>query len=178
MTRSLLLSLIGLFLHALEAGAAVAFGLEGLPLTPAVVLVAYAALAEPPVEAAVSAVLLGLVLDAVSGSPLGLNMLACLIALLSGRVLSSWVSAPRGLPALAFAAGMSAGYHLFILVLRVLFAGHREVKGVLDVVAVALGDGVLALFLMPTVQWALVKLGLEDPEDPLEQRLSARVRRR
>jgi rod shape-determining protein MreD len=177
-SRSLLLALLGLVLHAIEAGAAVAFGLDGLPLTPAVVLVAYAALAEPPVEAAVSAILLGLVLDAVSGSPLGLNMLACLIALLSGRLLSSWVSAPRGLPALAFTAGMSAGYHLFILILRVLFAGHREVQGVLDVAAVAFGDGLFAVVLMPSVQWAFVRLGLEDPEDPLEARLSSRVRRR
>lgn len=49
MTRPLILMALALVLHALQAALAVALSTSGLPLTPAVVLVAYAALVEPPV---------------------------------------------------------------------------------------------------------------------------------
>lgn len=175
MTRSLLLATLGLLLHAVQAAVAVAFGWESMPVAPAVVLVAYAALAEPPVEAAITATFLGLILDALSGSPIGLNMLSCLLALLVGRLAARWVTAPRGWGALAFGAALSAGYHLFLLILLKTFGAYREGLGILSVLSTALWDGLLSVVLMPATQWLLVAVRLEEREVTATERLSRRA---
>jgi rod shape-determining protein MreD len=176
MSRVLLLAGLGLLLHALEAGLAVVLGSSSLPLAPAVVLVAYAALVEPPVEAALTASCLGLVLDALSGSPLGLNMLACLFALLAGRLLARRVTSPRGVAAFLFATGMSAGYSLFVLTLLYVFGTARESFGLQGVVSSSLANGALSLLLFPLCQFLLVSLGLEEREATMQERLSRRAR--
>lgn len=177
MNRSLLLALLALVLHALQAAAAVSLGVSGLPMVPAVVLVAYAALAEPPVEAAVSATFLGLVLDALSGSPLGLNILACLLALFVGRLSAGMVAGPFGASAFAFAAVLSAGYHLFVLFLLTVFGAPRGGLGIGSVLWTGFVDGLLAVVLMPMVQWLFVRLGLEEREVTLKERLRSRATR-
>lgn len=176
MIRVLLLAGLGLLLHAFEAGFAVVLGSTSLPVAPAVVLVAYAALVEPPVEAALTASCLGLVLDALSGSPLGLNMLACLLALLAGRFFARRVSSPRGAAGFLFATGMSAGYSLFVLTLLYVFGTDRESFGLQGLVATSFANGLLSLLLFPLCQWLLVSMGLEERETTMEERLSRRAR--
>ena len=172
MSRSLLLASLGLLLHAIVAALAVALGWDALPVAPAVVLVAYAALAEPPIEAAISATLLGFMLDALSGSPIGMNMLACLLALLLGRLAAGAVAAPRGLGAFVFGGAMSMGYHLFLLIVLFMFDSEREAFGILGILSTAVFDGLLALVLMPTTQVLFISLGLEEREVTMTERLS------
>lgn len=174
MSRVLTLALFAWFLHAAQAALAVAFGLSSLPVVPAVVLVAYAALVEPPVVAAVSAAVLGLILDALSGSPLGLNMLACLLALLSGRLASGWVAAPRGLGAFLFTGTLAAGYHLFVVTLLYVFGIHPESFAIQGVLSEALWNGLFGVVVLPFTQWLLVSLHLEEREMTLAERLSRR----
>jgi rod shape-determining protein MreD len=172
MSRSLLLATLGLLLHAIVAALAVALGWDALPVAPAVVLVAYAALAEPPIEAAISATLLGFMLDALSGSPIGMNMLACLLALLVGRLAAGAVAAPRGLGAFVFGGGMSMGYHLFLLIVLLMFGGERESFGLLSILSTGLFDGLVALVLMPATQALFIALGLEQREVTMTERLT------
>ncbi len=176
MTRPLLLFVVALLLHSAQAALAVLLGTGGLPVAPAVVLLAYIALAERPVEAAMGALLLGLVLDALSGSMLGVNMLACLLALLAGRFFSG-AATPHGGSAFVFGAGMSLGYHLFLLLLLSVFGADRESLTLLDIVLVALVDGALAVVLMPVLHRMFVALGLEEEEHTMSERLSSRVTR-
>jgi cell shape-determining protein MreD len=176
MSRILILVGLGLLLHAAESAVAVILGMTSLPVAPAVVLVAYAALVEPPVEASLSASSLGLVLDALSGSPLGLNMLACLLALLLGRLAAGWVSSPRGLGAFAFASLLSAGYYLFVLTLLFVFGTDRESFGLQGLTTTSLMNGLLALLLFPICQKLLVWVGLEERSESMEERLKQRAR--
>lgn len=174
MTRVLVLALLALVFHALLAGLAVAFGSSSLPLMPAVLLVSYAALVEPPVVAALAASTVGIVLDALAGAPLGLNMLACLLALLLGRFAASWVKSPRGLSAFLYAAALSAGYHLFVVTLLYVFGSHPEGLALHGLVGAALWNGFAALLVFPFTQWLLVRLGLEEREETLSERLARR----
>lgn len=176
MSRVLVLAVLALLLHALESGLAVVLGATSLPVAPAVVLVAYAALVEPPVEAALTASSLGLVLDALSGTALGLNMLACLLVLLLGRFAAPRVPSPRGVSAFLFAALLSAGYHTLVLTLLYVFEAQRESFGFQGIVTTSIANGLLALLLFPLVQRLLVALGLEEREATMEERLSRRAR--
>jgi rod shape-determining protein MreD len=173
--RVVVLGVLALVLHAAVAALSVTFDSSGLPIAPAVVLVAYAALAEPPVEASISASVLGLLLDALTGAPLGLNMLACLAALGLGRPLAGSVSSPRSWSAFLFAAGLSAGYSIFIRVLLSVFAG--ESFGFQGVFTTALTSGLLALMVFPWLSAAMIRFGLEDREESLAEKLGRRARK-
>jgi rod shape-determining protein MreD len=175
-SRILILAGIGLLLHAGVSALAVVIGATSLPVAPAVVLVGYAALVEPPVEASLTASSLGLVLDALSGSPLGLNMLACLLALLLGRLAAGWVTSPRGLSAFLFASVLSAGYYLFVLSLLFIFGTERESFGLQGLVTTSLTNGALALVLFPACQRLLIWAGLEERSKTMEERLRHRAR--
>ena len=182
MSRVGFLAAFGFLLHALSAGVAVALGVDVLPLVPGVVLVAYAALAEPPLEAALSASSLGLVMDALSGSPVGLNMLACLLALLLGRLASSQVASTQSFTAVLFAAALSAGYHVFVLALLFLFGGAQSEQlgltgtlGVSGALWSAIWNGALAFALFPLIQRLMVRLGLEERELSFQERLHGRA---
>lgn len=178
MIRSLLLVFIGLLLHATEAALAVSFGSAGLPLSPGIVVVAYAALVEPPVEAAITAALMGVVMDAMLGAPVGLNMLACLFALGLGRTLADKVSSPRSLVAFLFAAGISAAYHTFVVTLLFVFTSAQAGRGVFSVLPTALANGALSFFLFPLLRRLLIAAGLEEREVSFEERLSDRATRK
>lgn len=174
MIRVVLLACMALLLHAVQAGLAVAFGVSSLPILPAVVLVAYAALVEPPVVAALAASTIGFLLDALSGTPLGLNMLACLLALLLGRSAADWIQSPRGMPAFLFAAAMAAGYHVFVVTLPWAFGPHPDEWIISGFMSTAWWNGVAAWFIFPWAQRVMVRLGLEEREEPLSERLARR----
>ena len=155
MTRTLVLSLFALVLTAMTGALAVAFGWSSMPLVPGVLLVAYAGIVDPPVEAAVSAASIGLVVDALTGTPLGLNVLACVFVLMGSRFVVGWVPAPRGLPSFLFAAGFSAAHALLALSLLFLFQ-RRESFGLAALLATALENGVASVVLFPIVHRSLV----------------------
>lgn len=174
MIRVLFLAGMALLLHGMQAALAVSFGVSSLPVLPAVVLVAYAALVEPPVVAALAASTIGLLLDALSGSPLGLNMLACLLALLLGRSAAEWIHAPRGTPAFLFTAAMAAGYHVFVVTLPWAFGPHPDEWVISGFMSTAWWNGVASLFIFPLAQRVLVRMGLEEREETLSERLARR----
>lgn len=178
MTRSILLVLVALLLHAAEAALAVAFGMEGLPLVPGIVVVAYAALVEPPMEAFTTAALVGVVMDALLGTPVGLNMLACLFALGIGRVFAEKVSSPRTLIAFLFAAGISAAYHAFVVTLLLIFTSEQAGRGLFSVVPIALANGALSFALFPLLRRLLIAAQLEEREVSFEERLADQASRK
>ena len=178
MIRTLILVVVALALHAFEAALAVALGVTGLPLVPGIVVVAYAALVEPPMEAATTAVLIGVVMDALLGTPLGLNMLACLVALGIGRLLAEHVASPRSVTAFLFAAGISAAYHAFVVTLLLIFTSGQTNRGVFSVVPIALANGVLSFVLFPMLRRLLIACGLEEREVSFEERLADQAGRK
>lgn len=174
MLRVLLLTLLAVVLHSAAAALPVVFGTPALPLLPGVLLVAYAALVEPPVSAALAVSSMGLLVDALSGTPLGLHMLASLVALLVGRLAADWVSVPRGLPAFLFTAVMAGAYHIVVVTLPWMFGPHPDEWRVSGFLSTALWNGFAALGLFPFVQGILVRLGLEEREETLSERLARR----
>ena len=175
MIRVVVLGTLALILHAALAALAVTFGSSGLPIAPAVVLVAYAALAEPPLEASVSAALLGLILDCLTGAPVGMNMLACIAALWVARPLTARVTSPRSWSAFLFAAGLAAGYALFVRGLLWIFA--REHFGIQGIFTTAITSGVVALLLFPGLSALMVRFGLEEREENLANKLAKRAKK-
>jgi|GEM_PF-1101684 len=178
MTRALVLVVLAIVFHALEAGLAVSLGVSDLPLVPGVVLLVYAILVEPPVEAAVTALALGFAMDALTGTPLGLHMVACLLTLLGARFFADTVTSPRSPAAFLFAMGCSAAYHTVAIVLLLLFAGHRESLGVGGILMAAGANGVLSLMVFPPIRSLLIWLDLEKAEVSFEQRLAHQAQRR
>lgn len=174
MLRVLVFTLMAVGLHGAAAVLPVALHAASMPLLPGVVLVAYAALVEPPVAAALAASTLGLLVDALSGTPLGLHMLASLVALLVGRLAADWVSAPRGVPAFLFTATMAGAYHVVVVTLPWMFGPHPDEWRVAGFWSTAFWNGFAALGLFPVVQGVLVRLGLEEREETLSERLARR----
>ena len=172
MTRALVLSLLALVLTAATGALAVMFGWSSVPLVPGVLLVAYAAIVDPPVEAAVSAALMGLVIDALVGTPLGVNVLACVAVLVGSRFFVGWVTAPRGIPSFLFTAGFSAAHALLALSLLFLFQ-RRQSFGLAELFSTALVNAVFSVVLFPVVRRLLVALRLEERGESLQERLSS-----
>ncbi len=173
MSRTFVAMIVTLVITAIISSLPVLFGTPAWPITPGAVIVAYAALAQPPVEAAVTAALVGLVVDALSGSPIGVSSFALVVTLLVSRPAVSLVPQPRGWMSFAFVAGFATAHALLAQALLALF-GQRRAVDLLIVVVVGVLDAVLSLLLFPILRRVLVVLRLEDKGATLGERLSAR----
>lgn len=175
MRRSLLLAGLALAATAILAALAVPLSLTTVPIVPGVILVAYAAIVDPPVEAAISAALVGLTMDALAGTPLGVNVLACVLVLVASRLVIGWVTQPRGVQAALFVAGFSGAYAFVALLLVNLFQ-RREAFGLGSVLVLALWNGLASFAVLPLLSRALVLLRLEEKGESLQERLASKSR--
>jgi rod shape-determining protein MreD len=175
MRRSLLFALLALLATAFLAALAVPLGVLSVPIVPGVILVAYAAIVDPPVEAAITAALVGLTMDAMAGTPLGVNVLACVLVLVASRLVIAWVTQPRGVQAALFVAGFSAAYAFLASVLVNLFQ-RRESFGLAAVFVLALTNGLASFLVLPLLSRALVILRLEEKGESLQERLASKGR--
>lgn len=164
---------VTLFASAVCASLPVLFGWSALLVTPGAVVCAYAALTQPPIEAAVTAALVGFVVDALSGSPLGASSLALVVTLLTSRLGVALVPVATGVTAFIFVFAFGAFHALLAQALLALFAQRRSVD-VAIVVIVAVSDALLSLLLFPLIRRMLVLLRLEDKGATLRERLAAR----
>lgn len=173
MSRLALLALVALVLTAGIGAVGVVLGLSTIPVVPGLLLVAYAAIVHPPVEAAVGAAVIGLVMDALAGTPLGLNVLACVAVLVGSRPVVGWVTAPRGIPSFLFVGCMSAAYAFVSLLLLYLFQ-RRESFGFVGLFSTALSNAVASVVLFPLIQRVFVALRLEEKGESLQERLASK----
>ena len=174
MSRVLVAMFVTLVLVAVRRAVPVMIGVTGLPLTPGAVVVAYAALSWPPVEAAVAGALCGLIVDALSGMPLGVSSFAMVVTLLATRLTLRFFTRSRGLAASAFAGGFCL---LQAVITNGLLAAFGDRHGGLEVgqaARVALLDFVLALAVFPMLHALLVSLRLEERGASLRERLASR----
>lgn len=175
MRRIAVLALLTLVLTALGGALSVAFGWSSLPIVPGAILCAYAALVDPPIEGVLTAATIGLVVDAMTGTSLGLNVLALVAVLVGSRLVTGFVTSPRGLPAAAFVSGFSAAHAFFALLLLFLFQ-RRGGFGLTSVFTVALANGAASFALIPLLQRLLVALRLEERDETLQERLAGKGR--
>ena len=173
MSRVLVLSLLTLLLTALAGAISVAAGWSSLPIVPGVILCAYAAMVDPPIEGVVTAAAIGLVVDAMTGSSLGLNVLALVAVLVASRAFTGWVTSPRGLPAALFVGGFSAAHAFLSLLLLFLFQ-RRAGFGFLSILWVAGANALVSVALIPLLQRLLVTLRLEERDETLQERLAGK----
>lgn len=173
MSRTIVAMVVTLVVTAIFAGMPVLFGSAAWPITPGAVVVAYAALTVPPLEAAVTAALVGLVMDALSGSPIGVSSFALVVTLLLSRLGVRLVPHPQGLVAIAFVVAFAFTHAFLAQILLALF-GQRRAVDVVAVVIVGVLDALLSLLIFPLVRRLLVILRLEDHSATLGERLSLR----
>ncbi len=174
MSRVLVAMLATLVLVSLRRVLPVIIGVSSLPVTPGAVIVAYAALTWPPIEAVVVAALCGLIVDALSGMPLGISSFALVVTVLTTRLGLQFFTRSRGLAASAFAGGFGM---LQALIATSLLAAFGDRHGSIDVVSgvlIGISDFVVALAVFPLLHAILVKLGLEERGATLRERLASR----
>ncbi|OGQ26484.1 MAG: hypothetical protein A2138_20210 [Deltaproteobacteria bacterium RBG_16_71_12] len=175
MRRVAVLALLTVLLTALGGALSVALGWSSLPIVPGVILCAYAAMVDPPIEGVVTAAAVGLVVDAMTGTSLGLNVLAFVAVLVSSRFVVGWVTSPRGVPAALFVGGFSAAHAFLSLLLLFLFQ-RRGGFGLLSVFTVAIANALVSVVLIPPLQALLVALKLEERGETLQERLAGKGR--
>jgi hypothetical protein len=173
MTRPLVLALFALILTAISGALAVMFGWSTIPIVPGVLLCAYAAIVDPPIQAALGASLIGLVIDALSGTPLGVNVIACVAVLSASRFVVSFVPLPRGLPSFLFVGGFSGVWAFLALLLLYLFQS-REGFGFGAMFATAIVNAVASVVVFPVLSRILVLLRLEEKGETLQERLASK----
>lgn len=174
MTRVFTFMLAALAVTALGSACSVTLGTAALPITPGSIVVAYAALATPPVEAAFSAVLVGLVVDALSGTSLGASSFSLLVTLLVSRLGVSLVPSTRDRIAFAFVGVFAFAQALLAMVMVALFGQAHARLDVATAVVVGLLDAVVALAVFPALHAVFVLLRLEERSATLRERLQAR----
>ena len=171
MRRVFILGFLAVVLTSITGALAVMFGWSNVPVVPGVLLVAYAAIVDPPIEAAVSAAVIGLVIDALAGTAFGVNVLSCVAVVVCSRFVLGFVHSPRGLPSFLFVAGLSAVHALVSLLLLYLFQ-KRESFGFTPLASTAIVNAVVSLVLFPILRRLFVALRLEDKDETLQERLA------
>jgi hypothetical protein len=164
MSRVLLAMAVGLATMAMVRVLPVVFGIASVPLTPGAVVVAWAALVLPPLEAVVAASLCGLVVDALAGLPVGLSSFSLVVALLVARLGTRSIPRAVGPLASAFAGG----------VVLAVFAPERAPWQPGTLLLVGILDVGLALLLLPVLDRLGVLVGLERSTSTAD-RLAARL---
>ncbi len=174
MTRVFTFMAAALVVTALFSACAITLGTAALPITPGSIVVAYAALATPPVEAAFSAVLVGLVVDALSGTSLGASSFSLLVTLLVSRLGASLVPSTRDGVAFGFVGLFAAAQALLAMLMIALFGQTHAQLDVATAVVVGVLDAVVAVALFPALHAVFVLLRLEERSATLRERLQAR----
>ncbi len=174
MTRVLVFLVTTILVTAVASSLAVGTGVGAVPLTAGSVVLAYAALATPPVEAAFSATIVGLVVDALAGAALGLSSFSLLVTLLVSRLAIGFVPSTREPIALLF-VGAFAGVQALVAMTMLALSGPTQ-RGIDLFVAgkIALVDAGAAYWLFPLLHEVFVLLRLEERSATLRERLQAR----
>ena len=170
MTRPLAFAALTFVLTALTGALSVLFDVGSLPWVPGTALLAFVALVDPPLSAAITAATIGFMMDALSGSPLGLNVLACVATLIAGGLFVPWFPTVTRWRGALFASGVAALHASLVLVVVYLFQ-RRESFGGLAIAAAALANGAASLAIFPLARWVLVSLRLEGRGSSLEHRM-------
>ena len=174
MNRALLAVACCLVAMAVLRAAAVVLGVSGVPVTPAAVVVAWAALALPPLEAVVAASLCGLVVDALGGLPVGLSSFSLVVSLLLARLGTRSVTRAVGPLAALFAGGVGLLQATISWLLLAIFAPERAPWQPGTLMLVGLFDAALAWALLPMLDRLGVLVGLERSTSTAD-RLAARL---
>jgi len=166
--------MVTLIATAAASALAVALGTAALPLTPGSVVVAYAALTTPPVEAAFSAALVGLIVDALAGASLGASSFSLLVTLLVSRLGVGFVPSTRDAVSFLFVGAFAFTQALCAMAMVALFGPTHRGVDLSVAVVVALVDIVVAWALFPVLHEVFVLLRLEERSATLRERLQAR----
>jgi hypothetical protein len=174
MSRVLLAMGATLVLMALVRALPVVIGVAALPVTPAAIPVAWAALTLAPLEAVVAASLCGLVVDALGGLPVGLSSFSLVVALLVTRLGIRNVMRPVGPVAAGVAGIVGLLQALVSFALLLFFAPERAPWQPTALVASSVLDVGLAWVLLPVLDRLGVLVGLERTTSTAE-RLASRL---
>jgi len=175
MRRVLLAAAMTLVLVALQRAAPVALGVSAIAATPAAVVVAYAGLTLSPLEAIVIAGVCGVVVDSLTGMPLGLASFSLVLALLVARLGLRLTTSNRGVVAVAFAGGVGFLQCLIVGALLSAFSDRAGQLSLKDAVVVGVVDAALAAAILPLYHRVSVRAGLEERGATLRERLATRT---
>jgi len=144
-----------------SAGAAVV-GLASLPFAFIPVAVAYGAFFQLPFEAILTAALVGFVVDCLSGSPIGLNMLAHVILWLICGLFAAWIGKPRWVIMFGFVILASFIYRILLIIIGWGFSFGSINFEISTLLFAPLLDGIVGYFLLRGLIGLLTKAELGD----------------
>lgn len=174
MSRVLLAMGVALAAMAVVRSLPVVVGLASLPATPVAIIVAWAALVLPPLEAVVAASLCGFIVDALAGLPVGLSSFSLVVVLLIARLGTRSVPRAVGPVAALFAGGVGLLQVTVSWVLLAVFAPERAPWQPGTLILVGALDAGLALLLLPLLDRLGVLVGIERSTSTAD-RLAARL---
>lgn len=174
MSRALLPMMVTLVAMATLRALPVIGGLAAVPATPGAVVVAWAALALPPLDAVVTAALCGLIADALGGLPVGLSSFSLVVALLVARLGTRGMTRAVGPLAALFAGGFGLLQVVVSWALLALFAPERAPWQPGALILTGVVDVGVALVLLPILDRLGVLIGLARSTSTAE-RLAARL---
>jgi hypothetical protein len=174
MILPVVVALAAWFSEALTSGLAMVFTLESAPILPSVAFMAFAVLMLETTEAAITAALVGVVFDALSGSIVGLNMLGGVLVWLAARPATVLISRPRAASIFTFTALTAAAYQVGMVALINVFSDGVHPLSVGGLVITSLLTGLFAIGAFPLLNRALVFIGIAAAEENLSEKLARR----
>jgi hypothetical protein len=175
MRRVALAALMTLVLVALQRALPVVLGVASITVTPAAIIVAYAGLTLAPLEAVIIAGVVGVIVDALTGMPLGLGSFSLVLSLLVARLGLRLTTSNRGVVAAAFAGGLGFLQCAIVVVLLTAFTERAALASFGDAVIVGVVDAILAALVFPLYHRVSVGAGLEERGARLRERLASRA---
>ena len=159
MVRAILVLSLALVTTSMVSALTAVFGTSYLAFLPAILLVAYIGIADTGPEGMILAALLGLLMDAWSGTLLGVNMLICLFLYFVGAPLARISGAPQGLPAFMVGSLFVVAYGFIYNGLFALFRRGPQNIEFVDILVSGLLNGMLALMFFPFIHFLFVYFG-------------------
>jgi hypothetical protein len=174
MRRALVTATITVLLSALVGAAAVRFGTTAWPIIPGIILLAHAVLVLSPIDAFVAAAVVGVVSDALGGLPIGMHVIAGVLTALLSRGGLQLLPRTGGVVGVMFISLFSAVHTLLLCVLLAV-ANLSVGITVSEVIPVAIGNGLMAVWVVPMWRQVQVWCGLADLDLSVGQRLGRRT---
>ena len=175
MVRAILVISLALVTTSMVSALTAVFGTGYFPFLPVILLLAYIGIADFGAEGMILAALLGLLMDAWSGTLLGINMLICLFLYFGGAPLARVTGAPQGLPAFLVGSIFVGSYGFIHNGLFALFRRGPQKIEFVDILVSGLLNGMLAVLFFPLIHFLFVYFGFSEREASLAERLSNRA---
>ncbi len=174
MLRVLLLVFFSSLYFLLITTFPVVFRLEALPLTIAPLIIAFSIFFQNPIEGFSLVFIMGLMLDAFSAMPIGVNSTVLFLLWFGSIAAISWLGKPDWLMIFILIIAISVIYRIAMYFTQYFVFGHAGFFAWVTILWAPAVDGIIGICLIRFLHNLLVRLKLVEPIMDITSRLSSR----